>query len=230
MLYFIPVPVGNKEDITLRSLRLFWELDYFLCEDTRETKKIFRLLDIEYVDKDFYSLTSFTNEWRLKHFVNIMKDSDVWVVSDTGTPWLSDPWKMMIQLAHENNIPYSVLPGANALIPSVVWSYFDTSKFVFLWFLPKKKWRKTLFENIVASFDWKWILGIWSSIFFYESVHRIQKTLNELRDYWFHGSVSITRELSKIHEQFVTANISDIIDMFEQWNIKLKWEFVVGLK
>lgn len=231
MLYLIPVPVWNMEDITLRALRLFKELKYFLCEDTRETKKLLKRLEIDYSDKDFYSLTSFTHAWRIKHFVNIAKEYDVAVVSDTGTPGLSDPGKKMIEMAHEHVLSYSVLPGANALIPSIVASWFDTSKFVFLGFLPKKKWRKTTFEMIVKFLSLsykKWDLG-GLPVFFYESVHRIKKTLNELREYWFNGKVSITRELSKIHEQLVTANIDDVIEMLEKDEIVLKWEFVVGL-
>jgi 16S rRNA (cytidine1402-2'-O)-methyltransferase len=98
MLYFIPTPIGNREDITLRALRLFKELKYLICEDTRTTKKLLGMYDIEYKGKDFLSLTSFTDKGKLTHYMNIIQSSDVGIVSEAGTPGLSDPGKILIQL------------------------------------------------------------------------------------------------------------------------------------
>jgi 16S rRNA (cytidine1402-2'-O)-methyltransferase len=102
MLYFIPTPIGNKEDITLRALRLFKELKIFLCEDTRTAKKLLAMYDIDYKNKEFYSLTSFTDQGKLNHYKNLITEHDVAMVSEAGTPGLSDPGKSLIQLCNEH--------------------------------------------------------------------------------------------------------------------------------
>lgn len=218
MLYIIPTPIWNKEDITLRALRLFKELKYIICEDTRTTRKLLWMYDISSEWKELLSLTSFTSQWKLNHYLNILGTSDVWLVSEAGTPWLSDPGKSMIQICNDNNIPYSILPWANALVPAVVWAWFDTSKFTYIWFLPTKKWRQTEFKKMIES-D--------LPVFFYESVHRIEKTLNELKELWFSWKISVSRELSKMFEQNVTWDIDEIIDMVKSKKMPIKWEFVI---
>lgn len=223
MLYIIPTPIWNKQDITLRALDLFKKLGYLICEDTRTTMKLLQMYDISYQDKEFFSLTSFTTTNKLNHYLNILKSSDVWLVSEAGTPWLSDPGKTLIQICNQNNITYTILPWANALIPCVVWSGFDTSKFLFLGFLPSKKWKQTLLNNIK---DKKW----WDiPVFFYESVHRIQKTIQELKDIWFDGKISISREISKLYEQQITEDIDIVLQKIKDNKIAIKWEFVVGV-
>ena len=218
MLYLIPTPIWNTKDITLRALELFGELKYFICEDTRNFKKLLGIYKIDYSDFNFYSLTSFTDNYKLNSYLEILKNHDVWLVSDAWTPGLSDPWKAMIQLCNENNLKFSVLPWATALIPSVVWAWFDTSKFMFIWFFPKKKWKQTMIKEIIES-DYP--------TFFYESVHRIAKTLEEFQKLGFTWKVSISREISKVFEQQTTWNIDEIIKMIENKQIVEKGEFVV---
>jgi len=221
MLYFIPTPIWNLDDITVRAIKLFGKIKIFICEDTRNTKKLLNLLDIDYLDKKFYSLTSFTKKDKIDFFCDLIKKEDVWMVSDAGSPWLSDPWKALIDICNKNNLWFTILPWPNAIIPSVISSGFDTSKFIFYWFLPKKKWKQTIQKEILSS-------NI--PIFFYESVHRIEKTIIELKKIWFVWQISISREISKMHEQFVTGNIDEIIEYLKDWKIKKKWEFVVWLK
>ncbi len=221
MLYFIPTPIGNIKDITLRWLELLKSLNILFCEDTRETKKLLQFYEIDYSNKKFFSITSFTSDSKLQFYVDLIKSYNVWVVSDAWTPWLSDPWKKFIEISDKYNFEYTILPGANALIPAVVWSKFDTSKFVFLWFLPKKKWRQTLFKYIFEYNKYP--------LFFYESVYRIEKTLLEFKSYWFKWKVSISREISKMYEEFITMDIDDIISFLKNKNLTLKGEFVVGL-
>lgn len=139
MLYLIPTPVGNLEDITLRALRLLRELPTIICEDTRVTKSLLSKLEIDYSDKQFYSLTSFTNAGRINHYTNLIRENEVAMVSDAGTPGLSDPGNILIKLCHEHDLPYTVLPGANALIPAVVGAAFPTTQWSFWGFLPTKK-------------------------------------------------------------------------------------------
>lgn len=221
MLYFIPTPIWNLDDITLRSLKLFKELNIFFCEDTRTFKWLLTKYEIDYTWKQFFSITSYTKPWKLEFYKELMKENDVWVVSEAWTPWLSDPWKELVRIANEENIKFEVLPGANALIPSVVSACFDTSKFIYLWFLPQKKWRQTLL---------KWILEQELPVFIYESVHRIKKTLWQLKDLWFDWKIFMAREISKIYEQKECWNIDDIIEKVEKEEIKLKWEFVLWIK
>lgn len=197
--------------------------------------KLLKMYDIDYKDKQFLSLTSFTTEWKFNHYLNIIKENDVWLVSEAGTPWLSDPWKSMIKLCNENWILYSILPWANALIPAVVWSWFDSSEFIYLWFLPQKKWRQTALKNIINPSSTSLTPPLKKEdkkipVFFYESVHRFEKLLKELKELGFDGQISVSRELSKMFEQQVTWSLDEIIDLVKQKKLPIKWEFVVWLK
>jgi len=221
-LYLIPTPIWNKDDITLRALNLFKELKIFICEDTRTFKKLLLMYEINYSDKEFYSLTSFTDKWKLNFYVKLMQDNDIWVVSEAGTPWLSDPGKSLIQLCNENNLKYTVLPWANALVPSVVSAWFDTSSFVFLWFLPQKKWRQTILNKIISN-------EYWMAVFFYESVHRFEKLLSELQNLWFDWKIFVGREISKMYEQIYNWTLDDLIELVKNGNFSVKWEFVLWL-
>lgn len=221
MLYFIPTPIGNREDITLHSLRLLKELKIFLCEDTRTTKKLLSMYEIPITDKSFHILTSFTDKSKLNSYKKLISENDVWVISEAWTPWLSDPWKSLIQLCNENSLQYSILPWANALIPAVVWAWFDTSTFSFIGFLPAKKGRQTALKTAISSP---------APTFFYESVHRFKKLISDLESLDFHGHISIAREISKAFEQFWTWDFSDAIQIINSWKIPEKWEFVIGLQ
>lgn len=221
MLYIIPTPIGNLQDITLRAIELLKNLQYVICEDTRSTKKLMQLLDITYADKQFFSLTSFSSQKQVDHYVELIKNNDVWLVSDAGTPWLSDPGKRMVEMCHTYQLPFTVLPWANALVPVVVASGFDTSQFVFVGFLPKKKGKQTLMKEMLVSER---------PYFFYESVHRISKVLQELYDLWFRGKVSLGRELTKMHEQLLTDDIEKVLAALQAGQIPEKGEFVVGVR
>jgi len=221
MIYFIPTPIWNLEDITLRALNLFKKLNIFFCEDTRTFKSLLTKYEIDYSWKQFFSITSYTKWWKLDFYTKLMEENDVWVVSEAGSPWLSDPGKELIRIAWENNFSFEVLPGANALVPSIVSSCFDTSKFIYLWFLPQKKGRQTML---------KFILQQELPVFIYESVHRIEKTLYQLKDFWFDGKIFLARELTKMYEQKQCAHIDEIIENIKNGTIKLKWEFVLWIK
>ena len=221
MLYFIPTPIWNKDDITVRAMKLFQSLEFFICEDTRTTMKLMKMYDIPYKDKKFFSLTSFTSNNQLAHYVDILKASDIGLVSEAGTPGLSDPGKSMIQLCNEHEIPYTVLPGANALVPAVVAAWFDTSEFVYLWFLPTKKGRQTKIKEILASKI---------PVFVYESVHRMEKLLKELSQAGFTWQISIAREVSKMFEQHFTGTVEEAMKMVTTKKLPIKGEFVVWIK
>lgn len=220
MLYFVPTPIWNKEDITLRALRLLKDINILICEDTRTAKKLLSMYDISTVWKDFHSITSFTSQGKLGFYAKLLEENDAIVISEAWTPWLSDPWKSLIQLCNENNIQFSVLPGANALVPSIVAAGFDTTQFTFIWFLPQKKWRQTALKDMLERDI---------PTFFYESVHRMPKLLEELKSLNFEWKIFIAREISKVFEQFFTWSLVECEEFINSWKIVIKWEFVIWL-
>lgn len=180
------------------------------------------MYDISLEKKEFYPYTSFTNTGKLTHYLNIISTNDVCVLSEAGTPGLSDPGKSIVKLAWENNISFEVLPGATALIPTIVSAYTDTSQFVFNGFLPMKKGRQTALKEIIQSCDQM-------PHFFYESVHRIEKFLQELVDLWFDGTVFISREISKLFEQKIMWTPQELLDKIKSGELVVKGEFVVWM-
>lgn len=221
MLYFVPTPIWNKDDITLRALRLLKEINILICEDTRTAKKLLSMYDISITWKEFFSITSFTSQGKLGFYAKLLQENDAVVVSEAWTPWLSDPWKSLIQLCNKNQISFSVLPGANALVPSIVAAWFDTTEFVFIWFLPQKKWRQTALKDM---------LNREIPTFFYESVHRMPKLLEELKELNFEWKIFIAREISKVFEQFFTWTLDECETLIKDWKMAIKGEFVVWIK
>jgi 16S rRNA (cytidine1402-2'-O)-methyltransferase len=146
------------------------------------------------------------------------KTEDIVVVSEAGTPWLSDPGKSLIRLSVDQQTPYTVLPGANALVPSIVSAWFPTNTFVFLGFAPHKKWRETFFCSF-AQYD--------MAVFFYESVHRIDKMFVQMKKCWLTGTVHISREVSKKFEQVRTGSLDEAEIAWEKEVIVHKGEFVI---
>ena len=182
--------------------------------------KLLQMYEIDFSDKKLSSLTSFTDQGKMNHYLNILKEYDVWIVSEAGTPWLSDPWKSLIQLCNEQKLPYTILPWANALVPAVVGAGFDTSSFIYIWFIPQKKGRQTALKNAIKSEI---------PVFFYESVHRVEKLFRELEELWFDGKINMSREISKMFEQQVTWTLEEIKQMIKEKQISIKWEFVIWL-
>lgn len=199
-------------------MRLFNELDTFFCEDTRMLQKLFRIYEIDWRTKKMYSLNSFSSEWKLAFCISLLQEKNAWLVSDAWTPWLSDPWKSLIKLCREWSIPFEVLPGATALIPTVVASYCDTSKFVYLWFPPTKKGRQTFLQSILQYVH---------PVYIYESVHRVDKTLKQMDEFWFTWKVFMWREISKMHEQHERGTVLEMREKIVSWVIPLKGEFVL---
>jgi len=218
MLYIIPTPIGNSQDVTLRSLEMYRKLGIFLCEDTRTFKKLLNILEIDAKWKQFFALTSFTDKWKLDFYTKLISEQKVGLVSEAGMPGISDPGKEIIKICWKNNLDFEILPWANAISLGIVGACFDTSNFVFLGFLPIKKWRQTKFQYIIDSPI---------SVFVYESVHRIEKTLTQLQKLGFDRKVFVWRELTKMYEQKICKPINEILDMIKTKDLVIKWEFVV---
>lgn len=216
-LYIIPTPIGNLNDITLRALNVLKEVDFILAEDTRQSSKLLKHFEIE---KKLVSYHQHNEHKSIDRIIDQLKQgSIIALVSDAGTPAISDPGFLIVRECIKNNIDVECLPGATAFVPAIVNSGFPCDKFVFEGFLPHKKGRQT--RLIFLKEETR-------TIVFYESPHRLLKTLNQFVE--FYGEerqVSVSRELTKIHEETIRGTLPEVIHYFE--NHTLKGEIVIVL-
>ena len=214
-LYIIPTPIGNLEDITLRAIRLLKEADLVLAEDTRTTKKLFVNYNIDTTLASFHM----HNEHKvLAEFIDRLKAGETFaLVSDAGTPGISDPGFLLVRECIKNNIEIECLPGATAFVPALVNSGLPSEKFIFEGFLPTKKGRQTRL---------KLLLEEERTMIFYESPHRIVKTLSQFAEYFGEDrKVSVSREISKMFEETKRGKVKEVLTHFEEK--KPKGEFVI---
>lgn len=218
-LTIIPTPIGNLEDITYRAVRKLREVDYVLAEDTRITKRLF---DHYNIDQKLSAYHQHNEHKKTGTIVNQLKGgADVGLVSDAGTPGLSDPGFLLVRECRQEGIPVECLPGADALLPALIASGLPSDRFVFEGFLPHKKGR-TKRISMLAEEE--------RTVVFYESPHRLVKLLSHLADYTgFERQVTVARELTKIYEEYVNGTIADAIHYFEQKE-SIKGEFVIVME
>ena len=218
-LYIVATPIGNLEDITLRALRILKEVDTILCEDTRTTKVLLNKYDIH---TKTMSYNAHATEGKESIIIKMLVEGkDLALVSDAGTPTISDPGVMLVANVKKEfgtEIKVVPIPGPSALISALSASGISSAEFVFLGFLPHKKGRETLFKEISKS---KRV------IVFYESTHRIMKTLISLKEYAPTFKVVIGREITKQFEQFIEGSPEEILTYFTENNDKQRGEFVV---
>ena len=202
MLTLTPTPIGNLKDISLRALEALKNAEIIFCEDTRVTKKLLYLLEIP-LNKEFISMHSHNEDKILKNLdPQILKTKNTVYVSDAGMPGISDPGSKLVKFCQEHNIPYTVIPGPNAALTAFVASGFE-GEFTFFGFLPHKgKERENKLKEVI-NHDKIAIL--------YESPHRIEKLLNELKTFIPDRTVFLAKELTKIHETFIKAKAKDIV-------------------
>ena len=209
-LSIVPTPIGNLNDITYRAIKVLKDSDIILCEDTRISK---RLLDKYSNDKPLYSY-HIHNEHKVveKYIQYIISGKKVSLISDAGTPGISDPGYLIIRESIKKNIEIDCLPGPTAFVPALINSGISSDKFVFEGFLPKKKGRMSRIEFLKEEKR---------SIIIYESPHRIKRLIEELKAV-FGGQrlVSISRELSKIHQENIRGTIDEVDKNLESKNIK----------
>lgn len=214
-LYIIPTPIGNLEDITLRAIRLLKEVDLLLAEDTRTTQFLLKHLGIE---RQVVSHHKYNEHAKVDAVAQRIESGlDVGLVSDAGTPSISDPGFLLVRTCVERGIEVETLPGATALIPALVQSGFPCDRFCFEGFLPQKKGRHKRLEALKDE---------QRTIIFYESPFRVIKLLGELAEtFGSEKQVSVSRELSKMFEQTVRGSLAEVIEHFTQ--NQPKGEFVV---
>jgi len=219
ILYIIPTPIGNLEDMTLRAIRILKEVDVVLCEDTSVTQRLFKEYDITTPTTVFYANTGIKN---IEKIMSLLEEGkSLALVSDAGTPTISDPGVLLVQKIYAELPEAKViaLPGASALTTALSLSGISSANFMFYGFLPHKKGRETIFKKIESAEV--------TSVF-YESVHRIEKTLESLvATLTEERLVVVARELTKMHEEAVRGNALDVQEYFLKHKDHIRGEFVV---
>ena len=214
-LYIVPTPIGNLDDITLRAIKTLEAADFILAEDTRTTSVLLKHLGIE---KRLYAHHKFNEHATAASLTETIGEGrTVALVSDAGTPGISDPGFLLVRSCVEAGIEVETLPGATALIPALVQSGFPCDRFCFEGFLPQKKGRMKRLEELRDE---------QRSIIFYESPHRVQKCLEQMGEvFGTERRVSVSRELTKKFEQTVRGTIAEVAEHFAQ--NEPKGEFVI---
>ena len=218
MLYLIPTPVGNLEDITLRALRVLKEVDLILAEDTRTSGLLLKHFDIHQPMLSYHKF----NEHQTVHQIveRLLAGADVAVISDAGTPGISDPGFLVAREAIRAGIEVSCLPGATAFVPALVSSGLPCDKFCFEGFLPQKKGRQTRLQQLAAETR---------TIIFYESPHRVVKTLQQFAEvFGLDRPVAVCREISKMHEQTVRGTMQEALTHFQEHEPRGEFVIIVG--
>ncbi|RPD96771.1 16S rRNA (cytidine(1402)-2'-O)-methyltransferase [Aureibaculum marinum] len=214
-LYIVPTPIGNLEDITLRAIHTLKEVDTILAEDTRTSGKLLKYFNIETPMQSHHM----HNEHKMvSRLVERLKSGEsIALISDAGTPAISDPGFLLTRACVENNIEVECLPGATAFVPALVNSGLPNDKFVFEGFLPIKKGRQTRLELLAEEPR---------TIIFYESPHKLIKTLTQFVQYFGETRrISVSRELTKLYEETIRGTLKEVLIHFE--NKPPKGEFVL---
>ena len=219
-LYIIGTPIGNLEDVTLRALRVLKEVDLILCEDTRVTKRLLSKYEIDTKTMSYHAQSKLSKVDKI--FALLEEGKNLALVSDAGTPCISDPGVLLVSQVREkfgDAVAIVPIPGPSALITALSAAGVSVAEFTFLGFLPHKKGRETLFKEIAEA---RRVMA------FYESPHRILKSLESLEK--FCGGmrkIIVARELTKIYEQFVRGTVTEVRTHFEKNPDRVRGEFVV---
>lgn len=215
-LYIVATPIGNLEDMTFRAIRTLKEANLILCEDTRQTKKLLGRYKIQTPTMSYHHHSKLDKINKIVDLIN--EGKNLALVSDAGTPGISDPGNKLIRYLIDSNVNVKIIPipGPSAVISALSVSGFSTDNFIFLGFVPHKKGRQTFFENLSKEKK---------TVVFYESCHRIMKTLDSLIKYLPEREIVICRELTKIYETIYRGKPEDVAKKITPDQVK--GEFVV---
>jgi len=223
MIKFIPTPIGNPQDITIRALKEFEKASLFLCEDTRETKRLLRILeerfDFTYPDVEFLSFHEHNGEKRLVEISERLDKEDIVYVSDAGMPIISDPGQILVEHCQKNGIEYDVLPGASAVTTAYASSGFKDGKFLFYGFLPHKgSERSSALIKVMNSIH---------NTVLYEAPHRIEKLIEEIAHIDESRELFFSKELSKKFQSYYRRTAKELLEEFPNINSKGEWVVVI---
>ncbi|BDS12430.1 16S rRNA (cytidine(1402)-2'-O)-methyltransferase [Aureispira anguillae] len=217
MLYLVPTPIGNLEDITLRALRILKEVDLVLAEDTRTSKKLFQHYEISTPLRSHHAHNE--NQAAAKVVEDILAGATIALISDAGTPGISDPGFSLIRACVEANIKVECLPGATAIIPALVASGLPCNRFYFEGFLPHKKGRQTRLLYLAE---------LPCTFALYESPHRLGKCLEQLAAHCgAEREAVVCREISKMFEEYVKGTLAELAEKVAKNELKAKGEIVI---
>ena len=217
--YIVSTPIGNMLDITFRAIETLKNVDLILCEDTRTTKNLLNKYEIVKPTMSYHAQSKLSKTDKILDLLE--EGKDLALVSDAGTPGISDPGNMLIKAILErfgDKVRIIPIPGPTALITALSGSGLNNGEFTFIGFLPHKKGRETLFKEISESKR---------TMVFYESPHRIIKTLESLVKFCPNKKVCVARELTKIYEQFIINTSEEVLNYFKENPDKVRGEFVV---
>jgi 16S rRNA (cytidine1402-2'-O)-methyltransferase len=218
VFYIVSTPIGNLQDITFRALETLRKVDMILCEDTRRTSFLLNSYDIK---KQLISCYQENIKERMPFVIEqLLQGKSVALVSDSGTPCISDPGYMIVKEVIKNNIPLTVIPGPSAIISALVVSGLPTDSFVFCGFLGKK--RSKIIKEIAGA------LSLNKTVVFYESPHRLLRTLSIIKTLSSEIKVAVVRELTKKFEEVIRGKIEEVIDILNKRGL-IKGEIVVVL-
>lgn len=209
MLYIVATPIGNLEDITYRAVRTLKEADYIFAEDTRVTKKLLNHYDIDTI---VYRYDEFTKRQQSDNMINLLKDGKhIALVTDAGTPCISDPGFEIVDTALNEGLKVVPIPGPSALVAATSVAGIDLRRIAFEGFLPKKKGRQTLLKKLATEER---------VIVFYESPHRILRTVNDIHEHMGEREIIIVREITKIYEEIIRGTTVEVAERLEKNPIK----------
>lgn len=217
-LYLVPTPIGNMDDITIRAIKVLQEVDLILAEDTRTSGILLKHHGIQNKLQSYH----IHNEHKIISFLleRIGEGKKMALITDAGTPGISDPGFLLVRECIRNGIEVECLPGATAFVPALVKSGIPTDTFLFIGFLPQKKGRQTAFRKL-AQED--------RTIVLYESPFRLMKTLEEIISYFGEGRrVSVSREISKLHEETKNGTAKDVYDYYKEKGVKGEIVVIIG--
>ncbi|MFU7516584.1 16S rRNA (cytidine(1402)-2'-O)-methyltransferase [Clostridium sp. HCS.1] len=217
-LYLVSTPIGNLKDITLRALEVLESVDEIAAEDTRTSLKLLNHFQIK---KSLFSYHKHNEQGKSLDIINKLKNGvNIALITDAGTPGISDPGSIIVEKCIEENIEFEVLPGATAITTALVYSGLDTTKFIFRGFLPREnKDRNPIIEEIKSVRD---------TLIFYEAPHRLLNTLEYIKDNLGDRKIAVCRELTKLHEEIYRGKISDAINYFNE--VRPRGEFVLVIQ
>ena len=210
ILYFVPTPVGNLDDMTFRAIKVLKEVDYILCEDTRTSGVLLKHFEISKPLKSYH----LHNEHQMtERIVDDLKNGqNIAIITDAGTPGISDPGFLLSKAGADAEIEMICLPGATAFVPALVVSGMPNNEFLFAGFLPQKKGRQTKLKQLAAEKK---------TVVLYESPHKINTTLEQIKEFFGQDTrVSLSREISKKFEETKRGSINDLIDFSKSKTLK----------
>jgi 16S rRNA (cytidine1402-2'-O)-methyltransferase len=205
-LYLVPTPIGNLKDITLRALEVLQNVDLIAAEDTRQSLKLLNHFNIR---KTLISYHQHNEQGKSENIINQVKEGkNIAIISDAGTPGISDPGSVIVLKCIEQNIAFEVLPGATAITTALVYSGLDTTKFIFRGFLPREnKERKPIIDDLINRSE---------TLIFYEAPHRLLNTLEFLYENIGNRKISMCRELTKLYEEIIRLTLEEAIEYYKK--------------